>query len=582
MFAIPVVVTRIAVALAQGLVLAWLYGAQDGKYWPATEPLLFAPLVAVAVLVPVLVVAALSNLRGRTLLVWTMAAAALAAGLAGYDIWRDPQSVAPVRNLPSASLWLALTAMFFIIHSLIVAGEADRRFIATYPRHFDIAWKQGLQVALAALFVGVFWGLYWLGTELFRLIKLEFLADLAKHRWFTVPVTTIAFAAALHLTDVRAGIISGTRNLALTLLSWLLPMMALLALGFILALPFTGLEPLWATRHATGILLIAAAALIVLINTAYRSGESEDAVTGILRYASIAAIVVLVPLVALAGYGVALRVLQYGWTPQRIHAVACIAVAGCYTLGYVIALARSGRSLRGLATTNVATAFAILATLLLLFSPVADPARISVADQIARLEDGRITPERLDFAFLRFQSGRFGDEALKRLKEKRGSPEAERISQRANEALDWRDRYQARRQQQGAFRPTPASRTANITVIHPKGAAISDGFVDANWGAAPRQWALPHCLTANDKCEAILLDLDDDGKPEVLLFGVPSGGGIAFKSDGGSWKELGNIQNGNCSGVQSALRAGQFQPVSPATKDIEVAGQRLRIVSVCR
>jgi hypothetical protein len=36
------------------------------------------------------------------------------------------------------------------------------------------------------------------------------------------------------------------------------------------------------------------------------------------------------------------------------------------------------------------------------------------------------------------------------------------------------------------------------------------GFVDTNWGAAPRAWSLPHCLTANDKCEAILLDLDDD------------------------------------------------------------------------
>jgi Domain of unknown function (DUF4153) len=582
MFAIPVVVTRIAVALAQGLLLAWLYDAQETKSWPATEPLLFAPLVAVTVLVPVPIVVGLGNLRGRTLLIWTVAAAVLAAGLAWYDIWRDPLNVAQVRNLPSAPLWFALVAMFFITHSLITAGEADRRFIATYPRHFDIAWKQGLQACLAALFVVVFWGLYWLGTELFRLIKLEFLADLAKHRWFTAPVTTITFAAALHLTDVRAGIINGARNLALTLLSWLLPMMALLALGFLVALPFTGLGPLWATRHATAILIAAAAALVLLINTAYRSGDGDDAVTGILRYATIGAIIALVPLVALAGYAMALRVQQHGWTPPRIYAVACIAGAACYMLGYLVALMRSGRALRGIATTNVATAFVILAALIALFSPIADPARISVADQIARFEAGRVTPEQFDLAFLRFQSGRYGDEALKRLKEKRGSPEAERLVQRANEALAWRDRAQAQRQQRDAFRATAATRTANITLVHPKGQPLPVGFAETNWDAAPRQWSLPRCLTGAEKCEAILLDLDDDGRPEVLLFGLPSGAALAFKSDGEKWKELGTIQNGNCSGVRDALRSGQFQAVAPTTKEIEVAGQRVRITSGCQ
>jgi hypothetical protein len=580
MFGIPVV-ARIAIALAQGLVLAWLYGAQDGKYWPATEPLLFAPLVAVAVLVPVLIVAGLENLRGRTLLAWVLAAAVLAAGLAWYDLWRFPFDGYRDRNLPSPALWLALGASLFIVHSLIVSGDADRRIIATYPRHFDTAWKQGLQVALAAAFVGVFWGLYWLGIALFRLIKLEFLADLAKHLWFTIPVTTIAFAAALHLTDVRAGIINGTRNLALTLLSWLLPMMALLALGFLLALPVTGLEPLWATRHASSILLAASAALILLINTAYRSGEADDAVTGILRYATIAAIIALVPLVTLAAYGVTLRVGQHGWTPQRIYAVACIAVAACYTLGYVAALVLSGRTLRGIATTNVATAFVVLGTLLLLFSPIADPARISVADQIARLEAGRITAEQLDLDFLRFRSGRYGDDALRALKERRGSPEADRVAQRANEALTWSNPGQSRRER-AAFRPTAANRAANITIVHPKGAALPAGFVDTNWGAAPRQWALPQCLTANDKCEAILLDLDGDGTAEVLLFGMPSPYGMAFKSDRETWRELGSLYNGSCSGVRDALRAGRFQTVAPTTREIEVAGQRLQIVNACR
>src|SRR5215213_5596509 len=101
MSAIPIVFARVGIALAQGLAVAWLYEAQEAKYWPATEPLLFAPLVAVAVLVPVLLVAGFGNLRGRTLLIWTVAATLLAAGLAWHDIWRNPLNVAQIRNLPS-------------------------------------------------------------------------------------------------------------------------------------------------------------------------------------------------------------------------------------------------------------------------------------------------------------------------------------------------------------------------------------------------------------------------------------------------------------------------------------------------
>jgi hypothetical protein len=226
MVSLPVAITRIGVALAQGLALTWLYEAHEAKHWPATDALLFAPLVVVAVLIPLLIIAGLGNLRGRTLAIWAVAATVLAVGLAINDVWRNPGALDQIRNLPSAGLWLALGAAFFILHSLSVAGDADGRFIATYPRHFDISWKQALQVLLAGLFVAVFWGLLWLGVELFRLIQIELLADLVKRRWFSVPVTTIAFAAAIHITDVRTGIISGTRNLVLTLLSWLLPMMA--------------------------------------------------------------------------------------------------------------------------------------------------------------------------------------------------------------------------------------------------------------------------------------------------------------------------------------------------------------------
>jgi hypothetical protein len=50
-----------------------------------------------------------------------------------------------LRNLPSEPLWFAVAAALFIAHSLVVAGDADRAFVATYPHYFDVSWKHGVK-----------------------------------------------------------------------------------------------------------------------------------------------------------------------------------------------------------------------------------------------------------------------------------------------------------------------------------------------------------------------------------------------------------------------------------------------------
>jgi hypothetical protein len=68
---------RTAIALLQGLALSELYQAFENRVWPATDGLVFAPLLAVAIFVPVILLSGLSNLRPRTLAVWIIAAALL-------------------------------------------------------------------------------------------------------------------------------------------------------------------------------------------------------------------------------------------------------------------------------------------------------------------------------------------------------------------------------------------------------------------------------------------------------------------------------------------------------------------------
>ena len=574
---------RLAIGLVQGVALLMLYQASEQKTWPATDGFVFAPLVATATFVPLIVISALGHLRLRTLVAWAVAATLLCSGLAVYDIFRDSISTAgtgPVpRFLPSWVVWWSLAAILFIIHTLTISGEADRKLIASYPTHFDVAWKHGVQFVLAVGFVSLLWGLLFLGAELFRLIRIEFLAELIKRTTFSIPVTALAFSYAIHITDVRANIVQGARTLALILLSWLLPLMVLLGAAFVVALLFTGLAPLWSTRRATTILLVAAAALIFLINAAYQDGRSETRAAAVLRYASRLAALVLVPLVALAAYGVMLRITQYGWTPERITALVCVMVAACYAVGYLFATLHSIASMAWLEPTNIFTSLIIVGALLALRTPVADPARISVADQLSRLQVGTVTAESFDFDFLRYRAGRYGRQALEQLAAQTEGPQAAVIAERASRALRAKGPWEMRQ----AAPPTPAQRGLHITVVSPAGATLPEDFVQQDWNAFQQRWRLPNCLVSDVRCDAILTDLDGDGQAEILLFNLPTGVAAAFKKGlaDGTWTYLGTVANANCLGVHDALHAGHFETAQPALKEITANGQRLFISTDC-
>jgi len=290
----------------------------------------------------------------------------------------------------------------------------------------------------------------------------------------------------------------------------------------------------------------------------------------------VVAVIALAPIVGLAAYALALRAAQHGWTSDRIFALAAIVAAACYALGYLIAVIRSGSALRGLESANLATSVIIVAVLLALCTPIADPARLSVADQVRRLQSGVIAPNFFDFQFLRFDAGRYGTRALELLAAQTDGPQAALIAERARDVL--RQTYRT----VAAVIVTSQERAANITVRYPRDGVLPQSFLDQDWKRASST-RLPPCLTAIATCAAILADLDGDATPEILLIGDwPSVTALAFKSAGdGSWAEIGPILNVQCTGVRTGLWGGRVETVVPAFKDVVIGGQRLRIDAGC-
>jgi len=534
------IVPRLLIGLLQGLALYGLYWSIDHTppLWPASVPELFGPLVLVAAYLPVVLLGGLGRLRLKTLIVWTAVAAATLALLGWHDMAR--QVLIDQREpFLSPPLFPFLAAALFIAHHLILPADQEGRRIAAYPRYFDVAWKAGVQLALSIGFTGALWLLLFLGAGLFGLIGIRAFGDLLGEPWFYLPVTSLTFALAVHLTDVRDGLIRGVRSVVLMLLSWLLPVIAVLTAAFLIALPFTGLSGLWEQGSATALMLSAAAVLIVLINAAYQDGTDETRPPLVLRWAAIVGSQLLIPMIGVAGTGLALRIDQHGLTPDRIVAAACILAGLAYAIGYAWAAITSLRGrdwMQPLERTNIGTGALIVGLIVLLFSPVLDPARLSVMDQMARLERGAVSAEDFDYAFLRFESGKVGRAALERLAVSKDSEIATRAkaAQAAPNRWDLVDSGQV---------------TRRVSIpVWPDGTALPEGFETEVPPGDPR-W---RCQTST--CLAEVRDVDGDGTDDVLL-AERHRVTLMVRGSDGKFDEVGSWQDLYCDG---AVRKDDF------------------------
>ncbi|USX16417.1 DUF4153 domain-containing protein [Oxalobacteraceae bacterium OTU3CAMAD1] len=578
-----VMAARLITGLLQGVLLYWLYRAGKDGVWPATAPYLAVPLMMLALFLPVLLVSSIGHMPARKTAAWLATASLVILAMALHDAWRGHHGYPIFDNWaerrvysPSQILALCSVPFFFIAQSLVLSGVHDRRRVASYGTYFEIAWKLGVQLLFSAFFVGALFMVLFMGSALFKLIKLNFLEELLREAWFNVPVVFTAFSCAMHITDVRPAIVRGIRTLLLVLMSWILPVAAIIVTGFLCSLPFTGLQALWETRHATSVLLAAVVVLVVLINAAFQNGEAVAGVQTIVRLSTRASCILIFPLTAIGIYALGLRVAQYGWTTDRIIAAACLLVASCYAIGYAWAAYQYDTWLRPLAPVNVTAAFLVIAVMLALFTPIADPARISVNSQMARLESGKTAPGQFDFRYLRFEGGRYGREALERLKQRSGGSDAAMVRAEAARVLAFADH-----ERWSSLKPPGVTIDVEGQVTAwPAGAKLPASFVSQKWQDVADE-RKPDCLgSKNSKCDGFVIDLTGDGLDDVLLINSSSGNNALMAQDAeGKWGSVGSISYkiSRCQPLIEKLKSGDFRVIAPKMRELEIGGQRVGV-----
>jgi hypothetical protein len=340
------------------------------------------------------------------------AAAGLVTALVGW--WNGaPQNWGPGEGWQFAA---SLAAVAIAVPLFQAARDAGSRRFATAAVH-AYAWSNVILWGAAWAFVGASFLLTLLLSELFRLIGINLLHDLLNEGWFDWTLAGGAFGAAVGLLRDRDTILHTLQKVVRAILSLLAPVLALGLLIFVLALPFTGLAPLWSqTKSTTPIVLMCILGAVVLANAVVGNGADEEARSPVLRYAAMALAAVLLPLAFVAALSVGQRIGQYGYTPDRLWAGVFVAAAAAFAAAYLFALIRGRRGWAAqLRTANVRLAAGLCLLALFLALPIVSFGAISASDQVARLRDGRTPPDRFDWAAMRFDFGPAGRRKLQDL-----------------------------------------------------------------------------------------------------------------------------------------------------------------------
>ena len=349
------------------------------------------------------------------------AAAALALPLAGLMTWASLRFDAPTQFLDSGPA-VGIAALIVLLATPFLALAAEEgRPVFDYARLFDTSWTITVRTAAAWVFVAAFWAVILISNALLELVGIDMIQALFRTDWLRFAVSGAVLGLGLAVAYELREFVSP--QLILRLSRLLLPILLVVVAVFLAALPFRGLSNLFGDVSTAATLMGVALAGITLISTALDREDAAGIRTPGMKLAARGLALMLPVLTTLALWSVALRVGQYGWTPDRVLAAIAATVAAIYGVAYAVQALR-GRGWRArIRQANVGMAVVALAAACLWLTPVLNPERISAQSQVARYLDGRSDLGQLPVWRMQSDWGVAGQRALDRLVAETGDPD---------------------------------------------------------------------------------------------------------------------------------------------------------------
>ena len=458
-------------------------------------------------------------------------------------------------------LLMAMLALPWIQYSLHVSREQAR-----YPHFYRQLWLNALTLLIVFVANGLFWLVLLLWSEMFKLVGIPFFSTLFFDTdWFGYVAFGLITALAVVLARTQSRLVTAVQKLLTFIATGLLPLVALLALMFILTLPFTGLEAISQRVSAAGLMSTLTLLLLLLMAIVREPQKEALPYPGALRYLIKCSLVVAPIYMLIAGWSLWVRIQQYGWTPERLYGVLVVVVLLVWSFGYLASILRRGHNpleIQGKVILGVS--LLALGLLVLLSSPVIDAWRISVNSHMGLYHSGKIKPDQVSLYMLD-HSGKPGRAALEALQKDVAFNQDSKRRRDLNSLL------------QGSRDPVKeltATQLVSKVVIAPGSEKPDDAF----WTFVKAQgYRITSCAEQN-ACVLVSQDLNADGHPEQVLYAFGDGESLVFGMQKNKWDLLAVARLPEGFNKDKLLQAVANQQLGSAPRiwrDITIDGKRL-------
>ncbi|MGA4522595.1 DUF4153 domain-containing protein [Citrobacter portucalensis] len=458
-------------------------------------------------------------------------------------------------------LLMAMLALPWIQYSLHVSREQAR-----YPHFYRQLWLNALTLLIVFVANGLFWLVLLLWSEMFKLVGIPFFSTLFFDTdWFGYVAFGLITALAVVLARTQSRLVTAVQKLLTFIATGLLPLVALLALMFILTLPFTGLEAISQRVSAAGLMSTLTLLLLLLMAIVREPQKEALPYPGALRYLIKCSLIVAPIYMLIAGWSLWVRIQQYGWTPERLYGVLVVMVLLVWSFGYLASILRRGRNpleLQGPVILGVS--LLALGLLVLLSSPVIDAWRISVNSHMGLYHSGKIKPDQVSLYMLD-HSGKPGRAALEALQKDVA------FNQDSKRRRDLNSLLQGRRD---PVKELTATQLVSKVVMAPGSQKPDDAF----WAFVKTQgYRITSCAEQN-ACVLVSQDLNADGHPEQVLYAFGDGESLIFGMQKNKWDLLAVATLPDGFTKDKLLQAVANQQLGSAPRiwrDITIDGKRL-------
>lgn len=554
----------IFIALVQGLVLLLLHQSIELKFWPHNDPAWLFCFYAIAFTAPTMLLLGLTQDKLLALIKWVLPFSLL-VGVLGFYIGSQATPLTHVR-FETLLFALVVTLGIAVFKALMYTQQFISGESFSYSQLFRWSWRNFLTLALALLFALCVWGLLMLWAFLFKDIGISFFYDVFTKTWFYYPVIAVAYGFGALIFRRLSNVIDTITRLQQALMKFLLVLLVLVSMLFLGGLLLTGLQPLW-NSGGSSLILWMQALMLFFVNAVYQDEAAERPYhRWIHRFIYIG--VALLPIYsAISCYGLILRVDQYGWSVARCWGFLIWFLLALFSLGYLWGIARHRDNwLQQLSRVNVAMGLVVLVAMLMVNSPLLDFRKITVASQVQRLDNGKLSVDEFDVYYFRRNLGRAGHLALQDLQARYAESNPELV-------FKIESGYPNGEQKKNsvAFRMFLES----IKIVFgelPEGlgerlyrSAQADGWDKKN---APSRYLLP-------------LDVNSDGALEYLYvenYKHYRKVQLYYRQDE-EWQVQGfsgDYSKETDADFIRSLSRGDYKVVDPKWKDIEISGTRLR------